>query len=353
MTTRCRSRRMSARSASTSTAFAPSRSTTGRNPKSARMMERLPQGDFLVELGKRWKDSFKEFVYHSMIWEELGFTYVGPVDGHDIRATDRGAAAGVQGRRTGLRPRRDPKGHGLRSGRAGPRAGPCGLRHRRAKGHDGAPASAAEVPGRLRRDPDRAGQDERQDRRDHRGDAVRDVAWTSSSRRYPDRFFDVGIAEQHAVTFAAGLATQGMQAGLRDLLDLPAARLRPDRPRRLHPATAGRLRAWTAPDSPATTAGRITASSTSPTCAACRTWSIMAPKDENELRHMIKTAIEHQDGPIAVRYPRGAGVGCRHGRAAPCTCRSAGRRSCAKVADVAILVGSARWSTRRSEPPIC
>ena len=42
---------------------------------------------------------------------------------------------------------------------------------------------------------------------------------------YPDRMFDVGIAEQHAVTFAAGLATEGLQAVLRDLLDLPAARL--------------------------------------------------------------------------------------------------------------------------------
>src|SRR5215204_2001066 len=52
----------------------------------AGMMERLPQGDLLLELGKRWKDSFKEFVYHSMIWEEIGFTYMGPVAGHDIRA---------------------------------------------------------------------------------------------------------------------------------------------------------------------------------------------------------------------------------------------------------------------------
>src|SRR5579884_488703 len=50
------------------------------------MMEKLPQGELLVELGKRMKDSFKEFVYHSMIWEELGFTYIGPVDGHNIRA---------------------------------------------------------------------------------------------------------------------------------------------------------------------------------------------------------------------------------------------------------------------------
>src|SRR5581483_10396716 len=51
-----------------------------------RLTERLPQGELLVELGKRWKDSVKEFVYHAMIWEELGFTYVGPVDGHDVRA---------------------------------------------------------------------------------------------------------------------------------------------------------------------------------------------------------------------------------------------------------------------------
>src|SRR5680860_1018749 len=49
-------------------------------------LERLPQGDLLVELGKRMKDSFKEFIYHSMIWEELGFTYIGPVDGHNIPA---------------------------------------------------------------------------------------------------------------------------------------------------------------------------------------------------------------------------------------------------------------------------
>ena len=74
------------------------------------MMERLPQGDFLVELGKRWKDSFKEFVYHSMIWEELGFTYLGPVDGHDIRAMIEAMRQAKQRQRPGLSPCRDPKG---------------------------------------------------------------------------------------------------------------------------------------------------------------------------------------------------------------------------------------------------
>src|SRR5687767_5706289 len=52
-----------------------------------RIAGKLPQGDILIEFGRRMRDSVKEFVYHAMIWEELGFTYIGPIDGHDIKAT--------------------------------------------------------------------------------------------------------------------------------------------------------------------------------------------------------------------------------------------------------------------------
>ncbi len=103
----------------------------------AGMTEKLPQGELLLELGKRWKDSFKEFVYHAMIWEEIGFTYMGPVDGHDIQGLveamrqarkvngpvflhvvtqkGKGFAAAESDRNAGTpfrrRPRRDPREH--------------------------------------------------------------------------------------------------------------------------------------------------------------------------------------------------------------------------------------------------
>jgi 1-deoxy-D-xylulose-5-phosphate synthase len=272
----------------------------------AGMVEKLPQGDLLVELGKRWKDSFKEFVYHSMIWEELGFTYVGPVAGHDLRAvidtlrqasnleepvfihvvTEKGK--GYPACETDYE-----RGHAV--------SAPVAAR----------PEGAPPVPPKYQ-DVFAKTMIEMADE-DERIIAITAAMPTGTSLskfavKHPDRFYDVGIAEQHAVTFAAGLATQG----LRPVAAIYSTFLQRAYDQIVHDVCLQRLpvvfaldRAGFAGDD-----GRTHHGIYDLTYLRCLpNMTIMAPKDENELRHMLKTAVEHIDGPIAVRYPRGAGVG--------------------------------------------
>ncbi len=127
------------------------------------------------------------------------------------------------------------------------------------------------------------------------------------AKRFPDRFFDVGIAEQHAVTFAAGLATEGILP----VVAIYSTFLQRSLDQILHdvcmpnlPVTLMLDRAGLVGNDGPTHHGvfDLTFLRMAPNMV------IMAPKDENELRHMIHTAINHQ-GPVAVRYPRGIGVG--------------------------------------------
>jgi 1-deoxy-D-xylulose-5-phosphate synthase len=126
-------------------------------------------------------------------------------------------------------------------------------------------------------------------------------------RRFPDRFYDVGIAEQHAVTFAAGLASEGMKP----VAAIYSTFLQRAYDQVVHDVCVQDLDVTFAIDR----AGLVGADGATHqgfydigTLRALPNMVVMAPKDENELRHMLKTAIEHP-GPAAVRYPRGAGVG--------------------------------------------
>jgi 1-deoxy-D-xylulose-5-phosphate synthase len=127
------------------------------------------------------------------------------------------------------------------------------------------------------------------------------------ARRFPDRFFDVGIAEQHAVTFAAGLATEGILP----VVAIYSTFLQRAMDQVIHdvclqnlPVTFALDRGGVVGDDGPTHHGVFDLSY----LRFIPNLVLMAPKDENELQHMLNTAIRHK-GPAAVRYPRGAGEG--------------------------------------------
>ncbi|MDF0489886.1 1-deoxy-D-xylulose-5-phosphate synthase [Sphingomonas sp. H39-1-10] len=128
------------------------------------------------------------------------------------------------------------------------------------------------------------------------------------AQAYPERFFDVGIAEQHAVTFAAGLAAQGM----RPFCAIYSTFLQRAYDQVVHDVAIQNLpvrfaidRAGLVGADGATHAGSFDVSY----LATLPNFVVMAPSDEAELVHMVHTAVAHDSGPIAVRYPRGNGVG--------------------------------------------
>ncbi len=125
---------------------------------------------------------------------------------------------------------------------------------------------------------------------------------------YPDRFFDVGIAEQHAVTFAAGLATQG----LRPVCAIYSTFLQRAYDQVIHDVCIQKLPVVFAMDRAGLVGedGRTHHGVFDVAYLRCLPHMVpMAPKDEDELRHMLATALAYDAGPIALRYPRGSGVG--------------------------------------------
>ena len=126
--------------------------------------------------------------------------------------------------------------------------------------------------------------------------------------RFPDRVFDVGIAEQHAVTFAAGLATEGMRpfcAPYSTFLQRGYDQIVHDVAIQKLPVRFAIDRAGVVGNDGATHAGVYDVAYLS----CLPNMVIMCPSDEAELLHMVATAAAYDDGPSAVRYPRGEGVG--------------------------------------------
>ena len=271
------------------------------------LLKRIPGiGKKVAKLAAKAKDSLKYLLVPGVIFEELGFTYLGPIDGHDQALMEEvlEQAKNKKGpvlihvltqKGKGYKPAEENPGtfHGVgafdpETGKIAKKIAPptytavfgdtlCSLATQDSR----IVAITAAMPG---------------------GTGLNEFA-----KEFPERFFDVGIAEQHAVTFAAGLAF----GGLKPVVAIYSTFYQRAYDQVLHDVCLQEANVVLAIDR----AGVV--GDDGPTHHGVFDISFfriipnlifMAPKDENELRHMLYTALQHS-GPVALRYPRADGQG--------------------------------------------
>ncbi|MFA3920153.1 1-deoxy-D-xylulose-5-phosphate synthase [Ruegeria hyattellae] len=261
------------------------------------------------EGAKRAKDMLKGMAMGGTMFEELGFSYIGPIDGHDMDQL-LPVLRTVKARATGpiLIHALTKKGKGYAPAETA-----------RDKGH--ATAKFDMVTGEQKKSPSNAPSYTSVFGKTLVEEAGRDdkiVAVTAAmpdgtglnlfAERFPSRCFDVGIAEQHGVTFSAALAAGGMKP----FCAMYSTFLQRGYDQVVHDVSIQRLpvrfaidRAGLVGADGATHAGSFDIAY----MANLPGMVVMAAADEAELMHMVATAAAHDDGPIAFRYPRGEGVG--------------------------------------------
>jgi len=258
------------------------------------------------ELAKRVEEHMKGMVMPSTLFEEMGFNYFGPVDGHNLNALVRML-------------------RNLR-GRKGPRF--LHVVTRKGKGYQPAEGDPCVYHGVTPFDPTTGKMEKKPSGKTYTqvfGEwlcdmAARDVrlvgitpamregsGLVQFSERFPTRYFDVGIAEQHALTFAAGLACDGMKP----VVAIYSTFLQRGYDQLIHDICLQNLPVLLAIDRAGLVGadGATHAGSYDFSYLRCLpNMTVMAPADENECRQMLATGFQ-LDAPAAVRYPRGAGPG--------------------------------------------
>jgi len=263
----------------------------------------------LQEGAKRAKDLIKHVTVGGTLFEELGFSYVGPIDGHDLDQL-LAILRTVKTRATGpmLIHTITQKGKGYAPAEQAPDCGHGVSRFDVTTGEQ--KKTPANAPSYTKVFANALIAEARADRKIVGITAAMPdgTGLKQFAERFPERTFDVGIAEQHAVTFAAGLAAGGqkpfcaiystfLQRGYDQIVhDVAIQRL----PVRFAIDRAGLVGA----DGP-THAGSYDVAF----LANLPGFVVMAAADEAELVHMVATAAAHDEGPIAFRFPRGEGVG--------------------------------------------
>ncbi len=285
-----------------------SRSFLNLRDLASRMATRFPAG--IQRTARRAEEYARGILTGGTLFEELGFYYVGPIDGHNL----------------------DHLLPVLRNVREAEESGPILLHVITKKGHGYAPAEASPdkyhgvskfnvITGEQAKAPPGPPQYTRvfadaliaEAEADDRIVAVTAAMPTGTgldrfAKRFPDRCFDVGIAEQHAVTFAAGMATEG----LRPFCAIYSTFLQRAYDQVVHdvaiqglPVRFGIDRAGLVGADGATHAGSFDLAY----LGCLPGFVLMAPSDELELMHMVATSAGIDDRPSAVRYPRGEGAG--------------------------------------------
>ncbi len=264
-------------------------------------------GPRLLKLSKEIVESAKTLLIPGLVFEELGFGYVGPINGHSIEDL-LNVLAKIK----------DQPGPALlhivtQKGKGYPHAEKLPVKYHGVTQFDVSTGAFHKAPAKAPSYTSVFGKAVSElAERDSRIVAItaamsEGTGLEEFAKRFPDRFFDVGIAEQHAVDFACGLACEGM----RPVAAIYSTFLQRAYDQLVHDVCLMHLPVTLALDR----AGIVGADG--PThhglydlvyLSALPGMTVMAPKDENELRNMLATAIA-LDAPVALRFPRGNGIG--------------------------------------------
>ncbi len=284
-----------------------------RNPLYNRLRSRI--GDLvdnapapfhgMSTLLRKWEESVKSFLTPGVLFEELGFRYFGPIDGHDIDALMETFTA-VKGMNT---PRLvhviTQKGRGFPAGDHGEKW------HALPPGHDPATGKQLKVSTANPAWTAVYGKGLQELGAERKDVVVITAAMPSGTgtgafaKAFPERFFDVGIAEGHGVTFAAGMATQG----LRPIVTIYSTFLQRGYDNIIHDVALQHLPVVFAMDR----AGLVGEDGEThmgmydiPYMLAVPGMTVTAPRNGEEMLGLLRAGVEHTEGPFSLRYPRDA-----------------------------------------------
>jgi len=275
--------------------------------ETSQLLDTIPQiGENVKRMAMRAEELAKGFLLPGLLFEELGFRYVGPIDGHNFEHLLPTLGNVLKLKGPTLLHVITKKGLGFEPAMSNP------VWFHACSPFNGKTGEPVKKAGHLSYSAIAANTLSRQARKDERVVAItaamcEGTGLANFQKEFPTRLIDVGIAEQHAVTYAAGLAAENM----RPVICMYSTFLQRAYDQVVHDVATQNLPVMFCIDRGGLVAEDGTTHHGAFDFAFLRhvpNMVIMAPKDENELQHMVQTGLVH-GGPTAVRYPRGSSLG--------------------------------------------